>query len=642
MKFRNDINGLRGLAVAAVVLYHFGIGGLQGGFAGVDIFFVISGYLMTEIILGRMQEKRFSVLEFYAGRAKRILPALATVCLALMAGGYFWLIPSDLQMLGEHAAAAISFISNLTFSGERGYFDAPMRETWLLHSWSLSVEWQFYIIYPLLLMGWVKYAKLSKRKFLWLFCFLAAISLLISMLTTPIKPNDAFYLLPARVWEFMAGACLCLLPTPRKYAAGIEVLGMAAILASFFLFRDATPWPGYGALLPVLGAALVIFSARQQSWWTGNAVFQALGKISYSVYLWHWPVYVGLVYFSVIDGSGMRSAGVIASLLLGTLSYIFIETPTRKNTQKWSLARSAAVFVGMIAFVASLGLVLHFGKGFPARVSQEIYATDLASKNKYKLENNCNFNRHTTVATACSIGKGEGTRFIIWGDSHSGAISSAVAEAAHGRGLLYLAFCPTIFNAEIGSIEKPHCARFNDMIFADIRKLPKDIPLIIVNRFSNYLARHDGETAQERYDLVYSDADRAGNDQEKEALFKTRLTRTLCEIAAARPVYVLKPIPEMGSDVPKTMARAGMTGHMATGISITTEQYAQRHRAALEALDAAGKTCGVKLLDPVPALCEHGQCRGSADGKPLYFDNNHLSESGNKKLVPVFAPVFNR
>lgn len=643
MQFRNDINGLRGLAVVAVVLYHFGVAGLHGGYAGVDIFFVISGFLMTQIIMTGIETRRFSIAGFYASRAKRIIPALAALCMALLIFGYAWLIPSDFETLGKHIAGAISFTSNFIFRGGEGYFDAPVRDTWLLHTWSLSVEWQFYILYPLMLLGWAKYSGRSRRKLLWLFGILAVASALCAILVTPVKPNISFYLLPARVWEFLAGAAICLLPRPVRHHARMEWLGLLMMFASFFVFNDATPWPGYATALPVAGAALFIYAARTNPLLLGTAPFQALGKMSYSIYLWHWPIFVGLGYFALGGNQWAPYLGVAASILLGALSYLFIETPTRQKMKRWTHRRTGIVFTLLVLVMAGAGVAIFKSKGLPGRVPEVVARADAAANDKYKLEGKCTYGKRTKETTRCYVGEGEGVNYAIWGDSHSGAISSAVSAAARSRGVLYLAFCPTIFGAEIGMFDEPRCARFNEMIFEDIKKLPKNVPLIIVNRYANYLDRRGEVKDQRRFDLVYPDTKQApAKMEEKVAIYQERLVESLCRIAATRKTYVMKPIPEMRKDVPRTYARALLTGRPAEGIAITTEEYAERNRDILKALETARKHCGITLLDPLPAYCAGGACNAVDAGNPLYFDNNHLNESGNKKLLPVLRPVFSR
>ena len=244
--FRADINGLRAIAVLAVVLFHFGVAGFSGGFVGVDVFFVISGYLMTRIILAPLAEQRFSVLRFYLARARRIFPALAVLGALMLAYGWFQLSPVDYKTLTKHAGASLLFISNHTYWKESGYFDVDAHEKWLLHTWSLSVEWQFYLLYPLLI---VAVHRLIRRPggvagALWA-VFLA--SLAWSAWLAFANPSKAFFLLPTRAWEMLAGGLIFLhqnacnrLTQGRRW---IELAGLAAILAASMGFSRDSTWP---------------------------------------------------------------------------------------------------------------------------------------------------------------------------------------------------------------------------------------------------------------------------------------------------------------------------------------------------------------------------------------------------------------
>ena len=328
-KSRADINGLRAIAVIAVVLFHFNSSWLPGGFAGVDVFFVISGFLMTGIIFKGLDQDNFSILKFYVARAKRIIPALAILCLVLLVFCWFFLTPSDYSTLGKHVGSSVVFLSNIVYWRESGYFDAASHEKWLLHTWSLSVEWQFYVVYPLVLIAMKKIMSLNAMK---VTVFIGAILGFIFCLIITYKwPNSAYYLLPTRAWEMMIGGVAFLYPLELKENKKkfLELLGLALIVLSYIFISENSPWPGYFALFPVLGSFLLIQAQRRESIITGNVFFQKLGKWSYSIYLWHWPLVVILAYFDMTDLS-LLCAFLMLSLVLGFFSYKFIEQ------KKWS------------------------------------------------------------------------------------------------------------------------------------------------------------------------------------------------------------------------------------------------------------------------------------------------------------------
>ncbi|MCL1161741.1 acyltransferase [Shewanella chilikensis] len=255
-KFRYDINGLRAWAVVAVILFHFKVLGFAGGFVGVDIFFVISGLLMTKIIVTGLESNRFSYSRFMFARAKRIFPVLAVLCLALLVFGWFWLSTIDYQKLGTHIVGAALFISNHKLYSEAGYFDAASYEKWLLHSWSLSVEWQFYLLLPLVLM--LAWRWRGKQAVLLSLLAIALVSFMLSVYAVETNPSAAFYLLPFRAWEMVTGGLIWWVMRHKQLgqmaSKVIELLGFTLILMAIFGFNDATPWPGGYALVPVLGA----------------------------------------------------------------------------------------------------------------------------------------------------------------------------------------------------------------------------------------------------------------------------------------------------------------------------------------------------------------------------------------------------
>jgi peptidoglycan/LPS O-acetylase OafA/YrhL len=634
-EFRKDINGLRAYAVLSVVLYHFGFPGFDGGFAGVDVFFVISGFLMTSIILGKLGKGTFSLSDFYARRAYRIIPALSVLGTILLAFGYVWLTPTDYKTLGRHVASANVFISNFVFNGEDGYFDTPMRDKWMLHTWSLSVEWQFYMLYPFFLMPLAR-LKASASGHRYIISGFLIIAFAASIVMASAEPTAAFYLLPCRIWEFLAGGIVYLLPQVLKERdkCVLEAAGLALVLASNILFSHETAWPGAAAAVPVIGTCMIIFASRNNSALTANNPAQALGRWSYSIYLWHWPVYVGIGYFG-LAGPATAAGAVIASIILGALSYAFVE----QTFLRWRHRKFPALGVMMLVPIAFSALV-SVQQGFPNRVSDTLRRIDRASLETYHgFMRNCHFDEDEGTRMGCPIGPEGETKFILWGDSHARAVASAIVAASGASGVIYSANCATTFNAYPKSRPIGLCKGFNEAVLKDIRKFPKEIPVIIVNRFSIYLWGHNEGTMLKR-GLIYTGVSPEETAHNELDLFKATLEKSFCRIAAERKVFVMQPVPEMGRNVPKTISRALMTGGRPDDIYISAAEYSHRHKAALDAISSAQKTCNVVPLDPAPYLCRDGKCFGSVGRQPLYFDDDHLSERGNKKLIPMFQQVF--
>ena len=296
MIFRKDINGLRAIAVVCrfISLRH---SDFFGGFAGVDVFFVISGYLMTWLVLAEHGVSRFSFRDFYASRARRIIPALLAMCMFMLTAGWFFLSPLEYKQLGGDAAASAGFLSNIRYFQQAGYFEPAASERWLLHTWSLSVEWQFYLIYPLAI-GAIRLVFGADRRILILsiWCSLLA-SFGLSMAVGNLRPSADFYLLPTRAWEMLAGA-LVYLHSPiferwrssRFLVHTLDLCGLSIIVGAAAAFDSNSVWPGYRAAVPVMGAILVLAASNAKSPITGNRLAQAIGTWSYSIYLWHWPL----------------------------------------------------------------------------------------------------------------------------------------------------------------------------------------------------------------------------------------------------------------------------------------------------------------------------------------------------------------
>ncbi|EJL6928051.1 acyltransferase, partial [Vibrio alginolyticus] len=365
MNFRYDINGLRAIAVIAVVLFHFNPSWVPGGFAGVDVFFVISGFLMTGIIFRGLEKDNFSLFQFYVARANRIIPALAVLCIILLVFGWLYLTPSDYKVLGKHVASSISFLSNIVYWRESGYFDAASHEKWLLHTWSLSVEWQFYILYPVVILALKKFLPLRSLKLLLVFG--TTLGFILSVIATNKWPNPSYYLLPTRAWEMMMGGVAYAYPwnLSEKKKRVLEFLGLSLILGSYFFVTSSIPWPGHFAILPVLGAYFIIISNRQNSFITNNFIFQPLGKWSYSIYLWHWPIVV-FIYSYGLDEATI--AGILLSIFLGGMSSKYIERISFKNYSSWFLFYQVKPLYMVVALIPiSLFVYIENGINSPVR-----------------------------------------------------------------------------------------------------------------------------------------------------------------------------------------------------------------------------------------------------------------------------------
>ncbi|SNR66859.1 acyltransferase family protein [Paracoccus sediminis] len=361
MKYRPEIDGLRSVAVLPVILFHAGLGVFSGGYVGVDIFFVISGYLITTIILGRIVAGRFSLLEFYARRSRRILPALFVVIACTIPPAFLLMLPSQFQDFSQSVAAVTVFSSNILFWKESGYFAAAADLKPLLHTWSLAVEEQYYVLFPLMLLGlW----RLGARLALMVLGAIFAASLIASQILSARAPDANFFLLPSRAWELLAGS-LCaiwILKRGRSGNAPASTLGLALILGSIFLYDGNTPFPSLYALAPVGGTALVILFADGRTP-VGRLLSMRgpvfIGLISYSAYLWHQPLFA-LARLASPDHPPMAVMMALAALSIGLayLSWKYVEQPARHHP--WPIRRVLGATVAASVLFAAVGLALNY------------------------------------------------------------------------------------------------------------------------------------------------------------------------------------------------------------------------------------------------------------------------------------------
>lgn len=643
LKFRTDINGLRAIAVLMVMLYHFGVPGFSGGFAGVDVFFVISGFLMTAILVGRHAGGRLSLRDFYLDRARRILPALLVLLFLLLGLGWFFLTPLDYAGLGQEAAAAATFVSNILFKGQEGYFDLPSKSKWLLHTWSLAVEWQFYLLFPLFAL-WVlrKPGEARLRRAFWI---VVVGSLALSVLA-PAKSSFAFYLLPTRIWELMAGGLVCLAGLqPVRNARKARFWGYAGLALVFggMLAVDAqTPWPSWPALVPVMGSVLVLLAARDPFPVLSSSGMQTVGKWSYSLYLWHWPVVVALALFAPDAGWMGGVVGIAVSFGLGGLSFRFVEMPTQAWLRRRSRRGVAAVLLAATAMVGGCGWAVFSADGLPARVPEAVRLMEEAIKPQSLLPEGqvCGYDRKKDTLVPCVIPGTSSGQMILWGDSHAGTLLPGLM-AATGRTVLFYSYtCATLFDTELTSKRSGHnCKRFNDKVLEQVDALPEEVPVVIVNRFSLYAMGGNEEAGGQR-GIEYLDVPEAEVRRDPDGVYRRVMRESLCRISERRDVFVVRPVPEMGVDVPRAMSRQLMVHGRAADVRLSMGDYADRHALVNGALDDAAASCPrVRVVDPVPLLCRDGWCDGSRDGRPLYLDDDHLNPEGSRLLVPMFAPV---
>ena len=353
MKYRAEIDGLRALAVIPVILFHANFKLFSGGFVGVDVFFVISGYLITTILIEDIENDRFSLLNFYERRVRRILPALFLVMFVCIPFAWMWMLPNQMQDFSQSLIAVSLFVSNILFWRESGYFDEAVDEKPLLHSWSLAVEEQYYLLFPIFLfLAW----RYGKRRVFWMIVVLAIISLSLSELGWRIKPTANFYLAPTRIWELFAGSIAAFIVQKQGVQKNnfLVLLGLAAIIFSVFAYDENTPFPSIYTLVPVLGVVLLILYGAKDTLATkllGNKTLVGIGLISYSAYLWHQPL---LAFARIKYGNELShifiSVMVIGSLALAYFSWKYVEAPFRNRAKVSKIMIFVFSIIGLFIF----------------------------------------------------------------------------------------------------------------------------------------------------------------------------------------------------------------------------------------------------------------------------------------------------
>jgi peptidoglycan/LPS O-acetylase OafA/YrhL len=624
MQYRKDINGLRAIAVIAVVLFHFNASWLPGGFAGVDVFFVISGFLMTGIIFRGIEQENFSILKFYVARANRIIPALAVLCLVLLIFCWFYLTPLDYKALGKHVASSLGFLSNVVYWREAGYFDASSHEKWLLHTWSLSAEWQFYIIYPLVLVVMRKFMSVKAMKATVLLGTL--LGFIFCVIATYKWPNPSYYLLPTRAWEMMIGGVAYLYPftIQEKRKKLMEWLGFALIVASYLLISKDNPWPGYLAIFPALGAFLIIQAQSNDSIITSNVVFQKLGAWSYSIYLWHWPLVVVIYYFSLNEV--YIYLGIVLSVLFGFISNRYIEQIKFRNDFDSLLTYLKCKPLYMALVVCVVGGVTFIENGFIKLAPYE-YQSLIQNAKPSPYRNKCHISEYQDPAESCEY-FGSDISWATFGDSHSVEIAYALADKLKldGIGLKHFSFsgCKLSYK-EIESFSE--CSKWYNETVNYILNDKKIMNVVFNHRFINIFGG-DATNYPAHYNSVVTD----------EVIRITKnMDELIFELASNKEnVYIFYPIPELHRNINQLIGKALRNENSLINILGTDlAWYEERNKYIINHFDNSNYPENVHLLKPQDVFCDEKNCYAVKNGIPLYFDYDHPSIVGAAKLVEL-------
>lgn len=610
MKYRADIDGLRAVAIASVVLFHL-TDYASGGYVGVDVFFVISGFLITQIIHDEITAGRFSIAVFYERRIRRIFPALFVVLAVTTVVGTIILLPNELAVFGRSLAATTLFVSNIFFLSQASYFDAAEATKPLLHTWSLAVEEQFYLLFPLFL---IVIHNVFKSRYLLCTWIFAGLSLLLSVGLVSADPAAAFYLAPARAWELLAGCLIALGAFPasphRVIRETLGFAGMGLIVVSVFLYSRGTPFPGLAAVPPAIGAALVIYSGAQRDTLVARllgvrpVVF--LGLVSYSLYLWHWPI---IAFSRLALGRDFTKPEelcvIVASLAAATLSWRYVEQPLRRRGTGIAWAGLLRLSAGVMVALCVLGAGLMGSDGLPQRFSPRV--DRLAAYTNYDpakpyREGVCfltDFRIHvaTIDMKRCLTPNPRQPNYLLIGDSHAAHLWIGLSTAYPG--IHFLQATASGCKPVLDGPGEPPCRALRSFMLHD------------------YIPRM-------RPDAILISAAWTARD------LKPLLATIDWLRSARRPIVVFGPIVEYQSNLPRLLAVG-----VARGNPLLVDQLRLPTQASIDrTFESALVGVGVTYISIYRAICAQQGCVTITDtGIPLQFDATHLTEAGSVWLA---------
>jgi len=661
INYRPDIDGLRAVAVLLVVVYHAGMETFGGGFIGVDIFFVISGYLITQIIAREIREGRFSIINFYERRVRRIFPALIAVVFVSSILASLIILPIRFMEYGQSVIACSLFVSNMLFWSEAAdYFDAAAHTKPMLHTWSLAIEEQFYIVFPLVLM--LAFRWLNGRWTL-LMVIAAVSSFSLSVWSVEHNPAAAFYLAPTRAWELILGSLIALgaFPPVRNGAireilsfSGLCLIGWGAIGLT-----AASPFPGFNALYPCLGAGFLIHSGASGQTLGGKLLslrpIVFIGLISYSLYLWHWPLFVLANNASIYEMLDLESrlGIVLLSIVLAAFSWKFIEQPFRGKSSRFT--RRSVFIQGATAMglFICFGMFVHYSKGWPGRISDKAEQLTQFAQSKDPREFEC-FSRPSRPIDpkdACVYGSRATPSVAVWGDSHAGAVIHQIGKMAfdHGQSVKFFGFtlCPPVLAMQVKPKSRDKCADNNESVLSLLESTPSIKTVVLIARYTLYLSGYNTDfgPAERMVEMKYisfvGENGPITDPAEKARLLELHMRETVHRlVTAGKRVVLMYPIPETGYVIPETLAKIYVDGGDIEKFTRPYEYYKKRQAVITGILDRLGESEQIVRIRPSSLLCDSVDCIVSANGKSLYYDDDHLSLEGTEYISPIFKPLF--
>jgi peptidoglycan/LPS O-acetylase OafA/YrhL len=656
------IDGVRAIAIIAVIGFHAHIPGFRGGFVGVDVFFVISGFLITHQIVSLLLTERFSALDFYARRILRIFPPLLLVTVVTLAlATLFPLLPMEGRDLAKSAAATAAMISNYYFSSAGDYFSPQAEINPLLHTWSLGVEEQYYLLAPAFMGGIVALAARRNWNATRALLIGGAIAIAVSAITLAILSGHdrrvAFFSIMTRSWQFAVGGMLAIAalkgtPVPARLRSALGVVGLLAVVASVALYHEHMRYPGVLAgWLPTLGTLALLASGLGHERaplvrLLASRPAVAIGVLSYSWYLWHWPV-IELMRTLPIgqDGIWKDVASSSVALLLSVPTYMLLERPM-KSLRRPEITRPyggriVAVGVGGSALIAVLALVLARSPAY----ERTLQAMPLGVS--YQAVTDCRPGTSLpkfSHVKPCVVGTPGEPNVMVMGDSHAMVLTpiaewSAKAERKAAV-VLGLTTCPPLQGVDVAYFSHSVCARSNDEILAWLKTQPSPITgAMLAARWSFYNEQDTPAGDAVLPSLFWKDAKGRGRDYA--TMVGDGLADFITALGPGRRVLIVGPVPELRHPIENCLQRAELTGQPRESCAVRRSDVERRHRETWQVLrGVAAKSANVRLIDPAEVLCNRDTCRPFGAKGLFYVDKDHLSVLGTEMLYAHFERDF--
>jgi peptidoglycan/LPS O-acetylase OafA/YrhL len=626
LKYRADIDGMRAIAVMLVLVFHFSlVTGARAGFLGVDVFFVISGFLITTILKRQLDTSTFSLSAFYVNRIRRLAPALLVVLLMVSSAGALWLFPDQLIELSKQILVSQLYVANFYFWRSINYFGLGVHDVFLLHTWSLAVEEQFYLIYPVCMLLLHRHLK----KYFWAAIGLGfLVSFGLNILFVSQKPEATFYLLPTRAWELLMGALVPLVAAKLERTKFIDemisLLGASLIVIGVTCYRNDFHFPGFYALLPTIGTACLLLSGQGSV----TAISKALswtpivyiGKISYSLYLVHWPINVFADLLIEDYSREWRVAMFALSIVLAALVYHLVEDPLRHKRYLATRKKLLLGYATGLAVTVSAFVVVHLVGGLPQRFPDEVLRLASYVNDKTAPLTECE-------SSFCPIGaEGQSPTWLVYGDSHAWAAHAAFDKwlRLNGQAGLFIFHhsCPPVNGVHLFG-DQGACFAFNRAVMDFIERRTDISNIVLVSIWRQAI---EGRLSTSSQTLL--------TKEQSVQLFTDGFSRTLEYLhSVGRHVYVWEPVPGARKNVPLELARATWE-HKRADIEIDLAEYLNDYRFFFDALKRNRQWIDA-TFSPSKTLCSTGKCAVEYDGNPLYADDDHITKSSVDVWVRV-------